>query len=94
MACSAWSERFLHFLSDLVGMGKTVADEKFTLGDLMNAADQFFHCATLENVTAGARLQSSYNVMIIAMDGEDNSPGFRNRLVDLSGGLDAVQVGH
>jgi hypothetical protein len=75
-------------------MRKTVADEEFALCDLMNAPDKFFHGATLENVTAGACLQSSYNIMIVAMDSEDNSAGFRNGFLYPPGGFDAVQVGH
>ena len=89
---SAGPEEFLHFLNDL--MGKPIADEEFTLSDLMNSPNQFFHCSTLENVTAGTRLQSLHNVMVVAMDGEDNGTGFRNRLMDSSGGFDTVQVGH
>lgn len=87
-----WDRGPLGFLGDL--MGEPVADKDLALGHLLNSADQLLYCTAFENVTAGARLQSSHNVVVIAVDGQDDGACFRNRLLDLAGSFDAVQVRH
>src|SRR5690242_613289 len=82
----------LCFLGDL--MGEPVADKDLTLGDLLNSSNQLFHCPAFEDVTACSRLHSSQNVMVVAVDGQDNGARFRYRLLNSACSFDAVQVRH
>lgn len=65
-----WDRGSLCFLGDL--MGEPVADKDLALGHLLNSPDQLLHCTAFENVTASARFQSSHNVVVIAVDGQDD----------------------
>ena len=71
-----------------------MADEQFSFGHLVNTANQVFHSSALQDVATRARLQGTHNIVILAMDGQDDGSDFWKRYVYAAGGFNPIQVRH
>lgn len=85
-------EGFLNVLDEF--LRKSLAEEEFALGDLLNAFGQILGCAPLNNIAADARFQGLDNVVVIAVYGQDNCSRPGNGLVNAAGSFDSVKTGH
>lgn len=73
---------------------KSVAEEKLALDNLMDSFGEILGCARLENVAADTGFKSSGNIVVIAMDAQDDGSSIRNGFSDSACCFYSIQTRH
>lgn len=73
---------------------KSLAKKKLPVDNLLNTFREILCRTCLKNVTTNPSFQCLGNIVVIAMDGQDNGSSSRNDVMNSARRLNPIQTGH